>query len=237
MRFLANAIVITPLIVLSSALFAQSREAVMERMAEGVWAYIDADGEVVVSGSFLGVPPDTILRPDALAARRSFDFRTQDPVLGCGEPGMPRAFTAGSPMTFSWAGDDLVINYESMDVERIVRMNAAPANADSPRSPNGYARGRWEDEELVIETTHLDRRVVDLLGTPKSDSMTLEERYRIDEGEGETYLDVDLRMTDPETFSEPYLWRFRFVLRPDWELLEYDCVERPEELTPGVVPE
>jgi hypothetical protein len=213
---------------------AQPAATVPATLAQGVWAYIDADGEVVVSGSFLGVPPDSQLLPQALAARQSFDFRADDPVLGCGAPGMPRAFTAGSPMTFSWTGDDLTINYESMDVERLVRMDGAPPNAGTPRTPNGYAVGRWDGDTLIVETSLLDGRVVDLLGTPKSDAMTLEERYRVETAGAETYLRVDLIMSDPKTFTAPYVWHFDFVLRPDWALMEYACEERPIELTPGV---
>lgn len=204
-------------------------------LASGVWAYVNRDGEVVVSGSFTGVPPDSILRPDALAKRKAFDFRTDDPVLGCGPPGMPRAFTAGSPMTFAWDADTLTIHYESMDVVRTVNMNRPERPSDAARTPNGYAVGRWQNDVLVIETSQLDDRVVDLLGTPKSARMTLEELYRIERVGDETYLRVELTMADPETFSEPYAWHFDFVLRPDWELLEYACVERPVELTPGVV--
>jgi hypothetical protein len=224
-------------VILAAANAAAEPGDIAATMAAGVWAYLDASGKVVVSGSFLGVPPDSTLRPAALAARRSFDFRTGDPVLGCGPPGMPRALTAASPMTFSWNGDLLTIRYESMDVERIVHMNGAPPPAAAPRTPNGHAVGRWDGDELIVETSLLDERVVDLLGTPKSTAMTLRERYTVaTEGE-ETYLRVELTMIDPETFTAPYVWPFTFVLRPDWELMEYACAERPIELTPGVVPD
>jgi hypothetical protein len=222
-------------LVLCAGALAQVPAEFAETLAAGVWAYVDADGDVVVSGSFLGVPPDSMLLPEALAARRAFDFKVDDPVLGCGAPGMPRAFTAGSPMEFAWADDRLTIHYESMDVEREVRMGLATPPADAPRSPNGYAVGRWEDRALIIETSRLDRRVVDLLGTPKSDAMSLREIYRIDDSADETYLRVELTMTDAGAFTEPYVWHFNFVLRPDWELLEYACEERPVEFTPGVV--
>lgn len=215
---------------------AQARAEIATQLAAGVWAYVNAEGEVLVSGSFTGVPPDTALLPDALAARQRFDFRTDDPVLGCGAPGMPRALTAGSPMAFEWTDNALTIHYESMDVERVVAMDGAPPDETVPRTPNGYATGRWNGSTLVISTSRLDARVVDLLGTPKSAAMTLEERYTIDEAEGETYLRLDLVMNDPKVFATPYAWHFDFVLRPDWELMEYDCVERPVELTPGVVP-
>jgi hypothetical protein len=204
--------------------------------APGAWAYVDASGEVRPSGSFTGVPPESSLTAAGLQARQSFDFRTGDPVLGCGEPGMPRALTAASPMTFAWDGDDLVIRYESMDVERRVQMTTDAVPAGTPRTPNGFARGAWDGDTLVIRTSHLDDRVQDLLGTPKSEAMTLEERYVVEAAGGTTQMHVDLIMTDPTVFTEPYLWQFDFVLEPDWALLEYACEERPEALTPGALP-
>jgi hypothetical protein len=214
---------------------AQPPAAVAAKLTAGVWAYVGEDGEVVVSGSFLGVPPDSVLLPGAVAVRQAFDFRKGDPVLGCGPPGMPRALTAGSPMTFAWTGRDLKINYESMDVERVIHMNGERPGANIARSPNGFSVGRWDGDALVVTTTLLDERVVDMLGTPKSDAMTVQEHYRIDEAGSDTYLRVELTMTDPQTFVAPYLWHFDFVLRRDWALMEYACVERPVELTPGVV--
>jgi hypothetical protein len=109
------------------------------------------------------------------------------------------------------------------------------ATPSGVRTPNGRAEGRWEGDVLVVTTTELDGRVVDLLGTPKSDAMSLEERYSVEEADGETLLRLDLTMTDPQTFVAPYAWHLDFVLRPDWEIMDYECVERPVELTPGVV--
>jgi hypothetical protein len=216
-----------------------SPETVAARLAApGVWAYVDETGEVRPAGSFTGVPPESTLTAMGLEARQRFDFRTDDPVLGCGAPGMPRALTAASPMTFAWDGDRLVIRYESMDVRRDVIVTTDAVPPDTPRTPNGYARAHWEaDDTLVIETSRLDGRVQDLLGTPKSDDMVLEERYRIEEVAGTMRLHVDLTMTDPAVFVEPYVWPFDFILEPDWTLLDYACEERPVELTPALVPD
>ena len=222
----------------STAAVASPDEVAARLAAPGAWAYLDSTGEVRPSGSFTGVPPDSALTAAGLAARERFDFRVDDPVLGCGEPGMPRALTAASPMTFSFEGDSLVIRYESMDVTRTVSMSSDDLPADTPRSANGYARAYWQsDDTLVIRTSHLDGRVQDLLGTPKSDAMTLEESYVLEDVAGETRMNLDLIMTDPVYLVEPYIWRFQFVLKPDWALLEYACEERPEALAPGVVPE
>jgi hypothetical protein len=214
------------------------QRAMLDELTAGVWGYVDKSGKVLPSGSFTGTPPDSALLPAALAKRQAFDFRKDDPALGCGEPGMPRALTAGSPMEFRWlaADGDLEIRYESMDVRRRVALTS-PRNVGVQRTPNGTSSGAWRGDVLVISTASLDDRVVDLLGTPKSDAMTLEERYRIEPVGTDTYLRIDLTMTDPKTFREPYAWHFDFVLRPDWEIMDYACEERPVALTPGVVPD
>jgi hypothetical protein len=221
---------------LASVATAAPDDVAAELAAEGVWAYLDATGEVRPSGSFTGIPPDSALTAAGLEKRTSFDFTTDDPVLGCGPPGMPRALTAASPMTFSWNQDLLIIRYESMDVTRIIFMEKDAVPPRTPSSPDGYAIGRWEGDTLVIETSHLDGRIQDLQGTPKSDAMTLVERYELEGENAEQVLRVDLIMQDPTYFSEPYVWHFDFVHKPDWALLEYACEERPAELTPGILP-
>jgi hypothetical protein len=214
-----------------------TQQATLDKLTSGVWGYVDKSGKVLPSGSFTGSPPDSVLLPEALAKRQAFDFRKDDPALGCGEPGMPRALTAGSPMEFEIlaAEGDLEIRYESMDVRRRVIMTSRPV--PMTRTPNGTSFGVWDGDVLVIATNMLDDRVVDLLGTPKSDAMTLGERYRIEPVGPDTFLRVDLTMKDPNVFRERYVWHFDFVLRPDWEIMDYACEERPVELTPGVVPE
>ena len=228
-----------------STVLAQTQEEVAEILASpGAWAYVNNAGEVIPSGSFTGIPPVSVLTEAALKAREDFVFTADDPVLGCGSPGMPRALTAGSPMDFSWNNSyssmrfDLLINrYESMDITRMIFMDRDTVPAGTARTPDGFARGRWEGNTLVIETSHMDTRIQDLLGTPKSEQQTLEERYDVEIVNGETFLHLDLIMTDPVYYREPYVWEFTFKLMPDWEIALYGCVERPDDLMPGSVPE
>ena len=133
---------------------------------------------------------------------------------------------------------DLLINrYESMDITRMIFMDRDTVPAGTARTPDGFARGHWEGNTLVIETSHMDTRIQDLLGTPKSEQQTLEERYDVEIVNGETFLHLDLIMTDPVYYREPYVWEFTFKLMPDWEIALYGCVERPDDLMPGSVPE
>jgi hypothetical protein len=246
LRFSAVFVAATYYLLSGQVVCAQTNQRLATVLTSGVWAYLDAEGNAVVSGSFLGVPPKETLTAAAQSYRDEFDFRTGDPVLGCGEPGMPRALTAGSPMEFGWDGDTLTIRYESMDVRRRISIgdratdqaNEGTANNGSANSAsaNGVSVGRWEGDALVIETTGLDDRVIDLLGTPKTAGMRIIERYTIEPVGDSTMLKTELRLIDPAVFVEPYDWNFNFKLIPDWELLVYACEERPEALTPGVVP-
>lgn len=224
------------LLGLAGAAAASPEDVAARLAAPGVWAYLDASGKVRPSGSFVGVPPDSVLTPEGRHKRQAFDFKADDPVLGCGEPGMPRALTAASPMTFSWRGDSLIVHYESMDVTRTVHMNERAVPADAPRTPNGYAVGHWDGDALVVETARLDLRVQDLQGTPKSDTTRLIERYRVEKHDGADVLRLDLTLIDKAVFTAPYDWHLDFVLKPEWSLMKYDCQERPAELTPGLEP-
>lgn len=59
----------------------------------------------------------------------------------------------------------------------------------------GFSKGRWEDDELVVETRGLNaRQWLDHGGLPTSDKLTVIERFRRpDVGR----LEVELTITDP----------------------------------------
>lgn len=160
----------------------------------------------------------------SLGQERYESFRLdQDGSLTCEPPGMPRAFYHLSPMDFAFDGETLTIRYETMDVVRTVHLDRQAAPADAEQTPNGYSTGHWEDDSLVIETTHLSAGETTRDGFPKSGGMTLVETYTVDERDGGLYLSVSVTLTDPENFTRPFTTVNEFVLEPDWELLTFDC--------------
>jgi hypothetical protein len=68
---------------------------------------------------------------------------------------------------------------------------------------NGFSVGRWQGDELVVESAGFDARTwLDKLGYPHTEAMRVEERYkRVD---AET-LELVITVTDPEFYTEP--WR------------------------------
>jgi hypothetical protein len=68
---------------------------------------------------------------------------------------------------------------------------------------NGFSVGRWQGNELVVESVGFDPRTwLDKLGYPHSEAMRVEERYRRVDDET---LELVITVTDPEYYTEP--WR------------------------------
>ena len=68
---------------------------------------------------------------------------------------------------------------------------------------NGFSVGRFEGDELVVDSVGFDARSwLDKLGYPHSESMRVEERYRRVDAET---LELVITVTDPEYYTAP--WR------------------------------
>ena len=81
-------------------------------------------------------------------------------------------------------------------------MNSDAANASGANSLLGHSTGYWGDARLVVETDSLEPNVLDVHGTPFSSSIKLIERFT-PSTDGSRLL-YRLRVTDPETFTEPF---------------------------------
>ncbi len=91
---------------------------------------------------------------------------------------------------------------------------ALPAGADLYPKWNGFSVGRFDGNELVVDSVGFDARSwLDKLGYPHSEEMRVEERYhRLD---AET-LELVITVTDPVFYTQP--WRSdvkRFRLNAD----------------------
>jgi hypothetical protein len=124
----------------------------------------------------------------------------------------------------------IVLMTEDVGGLRIIHMDGAPP-PEAVRSYEGYSKGRWEGDTLVIETTHLraDDPYRDVVGRtvvvgPKS--KVVERLTRL----SETELLEQFTVEDPELYTRPWLAEFSLT-RSAQPAYEYACHEANYALT------
>ena len=169
--------------------------------------------------------PDLPMQPWAaeLFKRRYADRSKDLPMSSCKPAATPMRDAFPLPFKIVQATRLIVFLYEQDTTFRQVFLDGRTL----PRDPNpswlGYSVGRWEGDDLVVETTGFhDQGWLDGLGHPYSDALHMTERFRrINTGR----LDIDVTFDDPKTYTRPIKFTQPHDLFPDTELLEFFCTE------------
>jgi hypothetical protein len=164
-------------------------------------------------------------RAQALVAQ--FD-ETQNPQVDCRNPGPPKATLLPYPILIKRPdARTILIEYELRDEPRIVHLD--PEVQPGAPSPLGHSIGRFEGDELVIETTNF---VADRWGThtgvDSSEHKHLIERFRL--ADGGLALEVTMIVTDPVYLTEPVEIQHYLSKLPDRELLRVPCTPESARL-------
>jgi hypothetical protein len=162
----------------------------------------------------------------ALFAERIARFGKDDPGLRCLPLGPRHIFGGGrvgiariiqTPAMIAVLYEDLAYRQVFMDGRGLPR--------DPFPSFMGYSVGRWEGNDLVVESVGFnDTMWLDYGGHPYTESLRITERFRrIDFG----HVERQITIVDPKTFSKPITVEGAMVLAADTDLLESVCVETP----------
>jgi hypothetical protein len=181
---------------------------------EGVWLFYGAH-----------VPDDPGLTAAGREKLEQYDPLRDDADLDC----RPVTFTnimhtPSPPIEIRLHDADVEINYEFMDVHRRVPLGGALATAPPTVAEHphlGRSLGRYEGEQLVVETVDVEAGYLDTLGfpgLPQSAEMRTEERF-IPDGDR---LEVIVTHHDPVYYTGPMVMTYEFV-RVDTELMEWGC--------------
>ena len=110
---------------------------------------------------------------------------------------------------------------------RQIFMDGRKLPANPHPSFMGSSVGRWEGEELVVESTGFkDSTWLDFGGHPHTEALHITERYRrVDFG----HIQRRVTLTDAKVFDKPITISSDLNLVPDTELLEYVCAETPPD--------
>ena len=111
----------------------------------------------------------------------------------------------------------VAIRYEMIHETRVIRLDDSPRTGI--RSHMGEARGRWEGNTLVVETTNFDPRTVYQNGSPK---LTMVERYR---PVAANKIEWSVTLNDADTWTKPWTFGMTLTADPGQPLFEYACHE------------
>jgi hypothetical protein len=119
----------------------------------------------------------------------------------------------------------VAISYEMVHDTRIIYTDGRPHVASGIRQYLGDARGRWEGEELVVETTNMtDQTAIGLNGNGNRHSaqLKLTERFK---RVASDIVQYQVTVDDPVTYVRPFTLSYPLTPLDGGGLLPYDCHE------------
>jgi hypothetical protein len=106
---------------------------------------------------------------------------------------------------------------------RVIPLDGRPHLPQNIRTWSGDARGHWEGNTLVVDTTNLNAKSrLDVVGDFYSDNAHIVERFIFVDANTLTY---EATITDPKVFTRPWTLRIPERRMPDDEFWEFACHE------------
>jgi hypothetical protein len=163
-----------------------------------------------------------------LTAERIARGAADDPHARCLPPNFPRAYSLPQYFKIVQTPGLMLMLHEFNGSYRQIFTDGRPLPEDPHPTWNGYSTGRWEGDELVVETVGFrDDIWLDFTGHPMTDEARVTERFtRDDMGR----LSVALTVDDPKAFTEVWTVPIRLQLMADTDLLEEFCLENEQDV-------
>jgi hypothetical protein len=153
------------------------------------------------------------------------DFTLYDRCITRGVLGSILPVIYGNGMRIAQNANAVAISYEMIHDTRIIPLDGRPHVDHGIRQYLGNARGHWEGDTLVVETTNFtDETSVGTNGngTRHSDQLKLTERFtRVDP----EMIEYVARVEDPVAYTEPFTVRLMITTQPNYQTYEYSCHE------------
>jgi hypothetical protein len=156
------------------------------------------------------------------------DFTLYDRCITRGVGGITPVLY-GNGLLIAQTPNEVIISYEMIHDTRVIPLDNRPRLGPNIKLWMGDARGRWEGETLVVETTNFTDRTS--IAGLHSDKLKLVERFtRIDP----QMIDYRITVEDPETWVAPFTLRYTITQQPGYQLYEYSCHEGNTALSVGL---
>lgn len=146
-----------------------------------------------------------------------------DPPAACLPPGVPRIMASPFPIEIVLTPKVVYLLFEYMAQTRRVFMDkSAPERLGFPTF-NGYSTGRWQGNDLIIDTDELrDDTVLDTTHVGHSDQLTVREVLHL---VSPVKMEVKLTLTDPKAYAMPWTVTRTYVKNAGDQILQYVCEE------------
>jgi hypothetical protein len=140
----------------------------------------------------------------------------------CAVPSIVYSIQGPFPFEIHQTPELIVFRYEYFDQVRLIFMDGREhPDAEAPHSKMGHSVGRWEGDELVIDTTHILPSTITNNGLDHSGDIHMVERYRLSE-DGNALSAVQW-FEDPAVLDNNGARYIAWTKRPGQAVYPYDC--------------
>ena len=163
------------------------------------------------------------LTPAADKAARAWKIEDDMTVSNtCRIPSIVYAMQGPFPIEIFQGTELTVIRLEYFDMARVIFTDGRKhQSADAPNTKTGNSIGHWEDDTLVVETTHLKEATITNNGLDHSDKIRVTERFRL--------ADNGRKLVSTQEFEDPEVLQNKGARFITWNRVEgdhvhaYDC--------------
>jgi hypothetical protein len=153
------------------------------------------------------------------------DFNLYDRCITRGVVGSLLPVAYGNGLQIFQTPQQVVINYEMVHETRVIPLDGRAHVGPKIRLFMGDARGHWEGQTLVVETSNFTNKTSvgrNGYGPHNTENLRLVERFtRVSKEE----LDYQVTVTDPETWTRPFTMAFPLTTQAGYRLFPYECHE------------
>jgi hypothetical protein len=148
------------------------------------------------------------------------DRSLYDRCITRGLPGSMMPAIYGNSYQILQTPDYVAIRYEMIHETRIIPLDGRPHVSPKVRTYMGDARGRWEGDTLVVETTNF--REESSYRNSNASTLRLIERFtRV----GPSTVKWSVTVEDPKTWVRPWTYAMPLTIDDTQPVLEYSCHE------------
>ncbi len=147
------------------------------------------------------------------------DRSLYDRCISLSVPGSMTPKIYGNSYEIYQAPDYVAIRYEMVHETRIIPLDGRPHVSPAIRQYMGDARGRWEGNTLVVETTNFHPNVNNRGAT---DQLKLIERFT---AVSPDKVEWSVTYDDAKTWTKPWTFAMRLTKDPSQQIFEYACHE------------